>query len=118
MYPCACCGYLTLSGPPGSYEICDVCWWEDDAVQLRYPELRGGANHPSLVEAQATFQAHGSSDLQLSSHTRPPRSSDALDSGWRLLDTSRDDYEKEFSATPMPDDFTALYWWRPTYWRR
>lgn len=94
--PCPCCGYLTLSGPPGSFEICDVRWWEDDVVQLKYPGSRGGANQPALVEAQATFQAHGSSDLRLSSHTRQPRPSDALDSGWRLLDTSRTTTRRRF----------------------
>jgi hypothetical protein len=26
---CPCCGYLTLMERAG-YEICDVCWWEDD----------------------------------------------------------------------------------------
>ncbi len=51
-YPCPACGFLTFPEPPGSYSLCDVCNWEDDAVQLRHPALRGGANHESLVEAQ------------------------------------------------------------------
>ncbi len=29
MYPCPCCSFLTLSGR-GDYEICPVCFWEDD----------------------------------------------------------------------------------------
>lgn len=117
MYPCPCCGYLTLSGPPGSYEICDVCWWEDDAVQLRYPEYRGGANAPSLIDAQTNFRQYGASDLQLSSHTRQPNETDVMDPGWRMIDLGRDDYEKVPVGTPWPEEDTQLYWWRPTYWR-
>jgi anaerobic ribonucleoside-triphosphate reductase len=29
-WPCPCCGYQVFTGPPGSYEICPVCGWEDD----------------------------------------------------------------------------------------
>jgi hypothetical protein len=51
-YPCPACGFLSFSEPPGSYEICDICGWEDDHVQLAHPRLRGGANSESLLEAQ------------------------------------------------------------------
>lgn len=38
-YPCVCCGFLTLAEPPpGTFEICSVCRWEDDNVQARDPE--------------------------------------------------------------------------------
>ena len=43
-----------MDEPPGSYNICDVCGWEDDHVQLANPRMGGGANRESLVEAQAT----------------------------------------------------------------
>lgn len=38
--------------PPGSYDICHICGWEDDHVQLRFPLLQGGANKESLLEYQ------------------------------------------------------------------
>ncbi|MCS5497122.1 CPCC family cysteine-rich protein [Cnuibacter physcomitrellae] len=117
MHPCPCCGFRTLDEPPGSYEICPVCWWEDDAVQLRYPEFRGGANHPSLLEAQATFLQQGTSDPRLRQHTRPPSDAEAAEPGWRPVDSARDAYEREVGLDPWPDDLTRLYWWRPTYWR-
>jgi len=31
-YPCPCCGYLVFTEPPGSYDICSICFWEDDPV--------------------------------------------------------------------------------------
>ena len=52
-YPCPACGFLQFAEPPGSHEICRLCGWEDDHVQLAHPRLRGGANKGSLVEAQA-----------------------------------------------------------------
>ena len=38
--------------PPGSYEICELCGWEDDHVQLAHPSMGGGANKLSLAECQ------------------------------------------------------------------
>jgi hypothetical protein len=38
--------------PPGSFEICDICNWEDDRLQLQNPFLAGGANRESLFEYQ------------------------------------------------------------------
>jgi len=51
-YPCPACGFLAYSEPPGSYEICSVCDWEDDHVQLRFPGMSGGANKSSLFTHQ------------------------------------------------------------------
>lgn len=56
-YPCPCCGFYTLDNePPGAYQICLVCWWEDDNVQFHDPDYRGGANRESLNEARAAFR--------------------------------------------------------------
>lgn len=51
-YPCPCCGFTTFSKPSGSYDICVICGWEDDNLQLRYPGLAGGANDRSLYDEQ------------------------------------------------------------------
>ena len=54
-YPCTACGFLTHDEPSGSYDICPVCGWEDDHVQLRFPLMRGGANKDCLVEHQQVW---------------------------------------------------------------
>ncbi|MBX3383964.1 MAG: hypothetical protein KF864_10705 [Phycisphaeraceae bacterium] len=52
-YACPCCGWHTLlSTPPESFEICDVCSWEDDEVQWCDPSYAGGANRESLQDAR------------------------------------------------------------------
>ncbi len=51
-YTCPCCGYKTLEEePPGTYEICNICFWEDDSVQFKEPDYEGGANEVSLKQA-------------------------------------------------------------------
>jgi hypothetical protein len=59
-YPCPCCDDLTLQEPPpGTFAICKVCRWEDDRVQFRDPDYRGGANRVSLREAREAFRQRG-----------------------------------------------------------
>jgi hypothetical protein len=73
-YACPCCGFLTLGEPPsGTYEICEVCFWEDDGVQFRNPEYEGGANKVSLNDARQNFLAHGVSETRFKSNVRSPR---------------------------------------------
>jgi hypothetical protein len=73
-YACPCCGYLTLEEPQrDNYEICPVCFWEDDPVQLRDADYEGGANVPSLNEARRTFAAIGVSEERFRRNVRPPR---------------------------------------------
>ena len=73
-YPCPCCGHLTLMArPPGTYEICDVCFWEDDRAQFEDPEYEGGANKVSLREARENFRAFGAAEERFLDNVRPPR---------------------------------------------
>lgn len=73
-FPCPVCGNLTLlQAPPGTYELCPVCWWEDDGVQFDNPDRRGGANTPSLNEARANYSRLAASDPDFSDEVRPPR---------------------------------------------
>jgi hypothetical protein len=57
---CPCCGLPTLR-ERASYEICAVCWWEDDGQDdPRASEVWGGPNgRYSLAEARANYRAHG-----------------------------------------------------------
>lgn len=72
-FPCPCCGYLTLSrASPGTFEVCPVCYWEDDDVQARDPEYSGGANAVSLNEARANYRELGASAPNFQANVRPP----------------------------------------------
>jgi hypothetical protein len=59
-YDCPCCGYLTFGEkPPGTFEICPVCGWEDDNVQFHDPAYQSGANSVSLDQARKNFSEMG-----------------------------------------------------------
>ena len=73
-FPCPCCGFVTLDEePPGTYNICPVCYWEDDPVQFRDPDYRGGANQLSLREARDYFRRFGACEPRVRPFVRPPR---------------------------------------------
>lgn len=61
MLPCLCCGYKTLRSR-GSYDICKVCFWEDDGQTLL--DKMSGPNHMTLREAKANFDRYGAVDEQ------------------------------------------------------
>jgi len=56
-YKCPCCGEYTLyEKPPGTYEICTICNWEDDEIQYNDPTYSGGANELCLNEARKRYK--------------------------------------------------------------
>lgn len=58
---CPCCDYYALS-ERGGFEICPVCYWEDDGQDLDALDVVSGANHITLRQARANFAAFGASD--------------------------------------------------------
>lgn len=117
-YPCPCCGHLTFTEVPGSYSICEVCFWEDDAVQLRWPTMAGGANRPNLIDSQIAYEVHGAMERRFIANVRAPRSAESVDPGWRRIDLNLDSFENpDDRSTEWPEDLTTLYWWRPSFWR-
>ena len=57
-FKCPCCGYYTLP-TTGAYDICPVCFWEDDVAQEDDPDLEGGANDKSLRESRENYRIFG-----------------------------------------------------------
>lgn len=72
-YRCPCCCFVTLR-ERGGYEICPVCFWEDDGQDDHdADEVRGGPNaRLSLTAARDNFARHGASDPKHVKHVRPP----------------------------------------------
>jgi hypothetical protein len=70
-WSCPCCGCFTLrEKPPGTFEICPVCDWEDDPAQFEDPTLDGAANAESLAVARSN---HLAGTPARPSRTRPPQ---------------------------------------------
>ncbi|MGJ8757408.1 CPCC family cysteine-rich protein [Acinetobacter sp. HC8-3S] len=74
LYPRLCCGYLTRSEPSnGDYDICSVCFWEDDPVQSKDHDSTGGANVPSLNQPRENFKKYGAIEECFIKNVRKPR---------------------------------------------
>ena len=116
-HPCPCCGYLTLAEPL-NYDICPVCWWEEDGYSIVSPRSGGGGpNECSLVQAQANYIACGASSPRFADSVRPPRDSEPRDQGWRPIEDA-DLFPPEVGSASDPHTWqpNRLYWWRPTFW--
>jgi hypothetical protein len=99
-YFCPCCGFKTLDKPPpGTFDICPVCFWEDDDIQLDNPDYAGGANTPSLNQARKNYQEFGAIEIRLQKNVRKPTQEEIIEklvhvSGWPV------DIESEITLIP------------------
>ncbi|MFB9215669.1 CPCC family cysteine-rich protein [Vibrio sinaloensis] len=76
LYACPCCGYATI-GEPAEYEICEICFWEDDGQDDPDSEnFLGGPNGVSLNEARFNFLVFGAAEQKDLRHCREPSESD------------------------------------------
>lgn len=113
-FPCASCGFLVFDEPVGSYDICPICDWEDDHVQLRYPRMGGGANRKSLLESQIEILESIPAEIrEHDGHIRHPN--------WRPLryvdcvvesDGPKTGLEYFQAATENPSPY---YWDKPSF---
>jgi hypothetical protein len=86
-YTCPCCGYKTRDNEQhGSYDICPICYWEDDAFQVEDPDTDMGANPISLRQAQKNFKEFGACDIEMKRYVLTIRTGYELDSNWKQLD--------------------------------
>jgi hypothetical protein len=79
LYRCPCCGFRTLK-ERGGYNICPVCFWEDDGQDD--PDagiVRGGPNGSlSLAQARMNFKEFGACDQKSVANVRPPNADEML----------------------------------------
>lgn len=73
-FACPCCYCLTLDGR-GDYDICPVCFWEDDGQDDQDAGMvQGGPNGPlSLTAARENYARSGAVDERALPHVRAPR---------------------------------------------
>ncbi len=100
-YACPCCGCLTLD-ERGEYDICPVCFWEDDAyIVIGDGKIKGirvdgeitdeelldipsGANDGlTLREGRENYRKFGACGESMKKHVRPPRKDELPANGER-----------------------------------
>ena len=93
-FECLCCGCFTLD-ERGGYDICPVCYWEDDAYLVctndkiegvlvsrgvsdsQLLDIPSGANHGlTLREGRENFQKFGACERDMKKYVRPPKRSE------------------------------------------
>lgn len=81
-YTCPCCGYKTLDSER-SFDICQICFWEDDYSQFESIECVDGANAVSLKQAQKNYMNFGACDEVSLKFVRKPNHKDFRDNAWK-----------------------------------
>jgi cysteine-rich CPCC protein len=79
---CPCCHHFTL-GERGEFEICPVCFWEDDGQDDHDADhIRGGPNGMlSLTEARRNYVAFGACDERSKEFVRAPLPEEKVSAG-------------------------------------
>ncbi|MBC1451049.1 hypothetical protein HB790_02655 [Listeria welshimeri] len=90
---CLCCNYLTIE-VRGDFDICPVCFWEDDAyfmvnegeISSLYQDgsseddllnVPSGANNGlTLSEGRKNFKAFGACELSMKKYVRAPKANE------------------------------------------
>ena len=86
-FACPCCGYKTFGEKPnGHYDICPVCFWEDDPIQFDDPNYEGCANKVSLKQGQRNFINFGACEREMILNVRKPTEDEQRDDNWKILD--------------------------------
>ncbi|WP_437939840.1 CPCC family cysteine-rich protein [Sorangium sp. So ce341] len=67
---CPCCDYFSLPCQ-GEYEICEVCFWEDDGGDVGDLDRYSGPNHMTLREGRDNFRRIGACDERALAHVLP-----------------------------------------------
>ena len=99
-YPCLCCGYQTLpQQPPGTWEICPVCFWEDAPRDWEWR-----SNAISLRQAQRNFLRLGACEPEWIDDVRHPTPSEQRPLGWKAMD----EQESELKAVLIAQITTAF----------
>ncbi len=119
MHPCPACGYYMFSALNEQSEICQICGWHNDLVDLQEMYRPVGPNHVSLEDAQKNFVQIGATEPRFVNEekfikhpfVRKPTAEDVRDPKWRPLDRNKD--KPREIGDPFGKKLEELYYW---YW--
>lgn len=75
VYPCPCCGYLTVPVPieAALAFICPVCFWENDVFDPGEDDPSDENGGMTLREGRENYRKYGAVRPDLAQYVRPPR---------------------------------------------
>lgn len=110
-YPCLCCGYKTLTKePPGSYEICPICFWEDSVPDGSWQHAT--SNGVGLIQAQRNFLAFGACESLWLDSVRHPTVEDERNPDWQTIEVTLHTQWHSLVNQFNPSDSTLWVWLR------
>jgi hypothetical protein len=68
---CPCCDYISHY-ERGGYDICKICFWEDDGQDIDKVDEISWVNHMTLRQGRANFREFGASSLHVQQYVLPP----------------------------------------------
>ncbi|SFM68316.1 CPCC family cysteine-rich protein [Marinobacter zhejiangensis] len=69
---CPCCDYISLA-ERGSYQICPVCFWEDDGQDVDELDAPSGPNHGlTLRQGRRNFHDFGAYESDMAKYVLLP----------------------------------------------
>ena len=81
---CFCCGYKTLTEGPGEYNICPVCFWENDGSGVINSNEPSSANNMiRLSDAQKNYLEYGVYSPDFINKVRKHLSGEIKDKDWK-----------------------------------
>jgi len=114
LHSCPCCGYFVFVGR-GDYEICPICFWEDDFIQLQYPFSDGGANKVSLAVAQINYIQFAACEFDMVKHVRSASKDYVHDDRWfplwvKPIKWTNETESDQDELSPIVSKESAPYW--------
>ena len=89
-FACPICGHLTIDARY-DWDICPICFWEDDTLVDGDKDATSSANGGMLVsEAQTNYILYGYSHPKHKGHVRPPQQDEPKDPNWTPLAKTRE----------------------------
>ena len=61
---CPCCDYISLT-ERAAYIICEICFWEDDGIDIDRIDAISGPNHMTLKQGRNNFKEFGACDFEM-----------------------------------------------------
>jgi len=83
-FTCFICGYKTLDSRC-EWDICPVCFWEDDVLWNGSEDCVSSVNGLSVSEAQANFIKFGAIEMRFVDNVRKPLPDETYDKNWSPL---------------------------------
>lgn len=72
-YKCPCCGNKTFFEKPNhTFNICPVCFWEDDEFSIENPDITYDCNKVSLNQARINYKEYKACRIDLIEFVREP----------------------------------------------